>query len=242
MNLKSGLLATLLVAAAFLSGCANLPKQVFTSEYGAVRDAGYSLPRIPIEKVPSKYHRQVVKYDTKEKPGTIIVDPGAKRLYQLLGNGRAMRYVVGVARAGRGFSGNANVAFQRDWPYWTPTANMVRRDPELYGPIRNGKPGGLDNPLGARALYLYRNGRDTLYRIHGTSEPKSIGMQASSGCIRMFNQDAMHLAANTPNGTRVIVLPESRSGAWVDPADMPAPEPGEALTAGSNPLEDTSTL
>ncbi|MBY6047725.1 L,D-transpeptidase [Vannielia litorea] len=236
-----------LAAALSLSACAEITDPSGLSPetralYASVQDGAITVPAVPDEYITEATARQEVNYAAPHAAGTIIVDPGAKRLYQLLGNGRAMRYVVGVARAGRGFSGNAVVSYQRDWPYWTPTANMVRRDPELYGPIKNGKPGGLDNPLGARALYLYRNGKDTLYRIHGTSEPKSIGMQASSGCIRMFNQDAMHLAANTPNGTRVIVLPQSQSGSWVDPADMPAPEPSEALTAGSNPLEDTSTL
>ncbi|QDC09352.1 L,D-transpeptidase [Oceanicola sp. D3] len=232
-----------LAAALTLTACAEITDPSGLSEatrakYAAVQDGDITVPAVPDEFLSEEIARKEVAYFAPHAPGTIIVDPGAKRLYQVLGDGRAMQYVIGVARAGRGFSGTANVAFQRDWPYWTPTANMVRRDPELYGPIRNGKPGGLDNPLGARALYLYRNGKDTLYRIHGTSEPKSIGMQASSGCIRMFNQDAMHLAANTPNGTRVIVLPESATGRWTGAAQDATPQ----TVASQNPLEDTSTL
>ncbi|SIN88488.1 L,D-transpeptidase [Vannielia litorea] len=230
----------LAVAALSLAACAEITDPTGLSPetralYAPVQDGDILVPGVPDQYITEETARQEVAYFAPHAPGTIIVDPGAKRLYRLMGDNRAMRYVVGVAQAGRGFSGEANVAFQRDWPYWTPTANMVRRDPELYGPIRNGKPGGLENPLGARALYLYRNGRDTLYRIHGTSEPSSIGKQASSGCIRMFNQDAMHLAETTPNGTRVIVLPDSASGRWAAPA-------GTMGVAASNPLEDTSTL
>ncbi len=232
----------LLTAAALaLTACAEIADMTGTitpatrAMYAAVQDGDILVPAVPDQYLSEETARQEVAYFAPHAPGTIVVDPGAKRLYQLLGDNRAMRYVVGVAEEGRGFSGEAYVAFQRDWPYWTPTANMVRRDPELYGPIRNGKPGGLDNPLGARAMYLYRGGKDTLYRMHGTSEPASIGMQASSGCIRMFNQDAMHLAANTPNGTRVIVLPTSAAGRWAEPS-------GTVTATTSNPLEDTSTL
>lgn len=204
MNLKSGLLATLLVAAAFLSGCANLPKQVFTSEYGAVRDAGYSLPRIPIEKVPSKYHRQVVKYDTKEKPGTIIVDTSEKFLYFVMPDGKAMRYGIGVGREGFEWKGTARIAMKREWPTWTPPAAMIRREPHLKK-WAGGMPPGTSNPLGARALYLYRGGRDTGYRLHGTPEWNSIGKAMSSGCIRLLNQDIIDLYERAEVGAKVIV-------------------------------------
>ncbi|WP_336055579.1 L,D-transpeptidase [Nitratireductor sp. CH_MIT9313-5] len=204
MNLKSGLLATLLVAAAFLSGCANLPKQVFTSEYGAVRDAGYSLPRIPIEKVPSKYHRQVVKYDTKEKPGTIIVDTSEKFLYFVMPDGKAMRYGIGVGREGFEWKGTARIAMKREWPTWTPPAAMIRREPHLKK-WAGGMPPGTSNPLGARALYLYRGGRDTGYRLHGTPEWNSIGKAMSSGCIRLMNQDIIDLYERAEVGAKVIV-------------------------------------
>ncbi|KFB11418.1 L,D-transpeptidase [Nitratireductor basaltis] len=204
MNLRSGLLATLLVAAAFLSGCANLPKQVFTSEYGAVRDAGYSLPRIPIEKVASKYHRQVVNYDTREKPGTIIVDTSEKFLYFVMPDGKAMRYGIGVGRAGFEWTGTARIAMKREWPTWTPPAAMIRREPKLKK-WAGGMPPGTSNPLGARALYLYRGGSDTGYRLHGTPEWNSIGKAMSSGCIRLMNQDIIDLYERAEVGAKVIV-------------------------------------
>lgn len=209
-------------ALAALSACSTLPIGGLTpatrAMYAAVQDGDITVPAVPDQYITEETARHEVAYFAPQAAGTIVVDPAAKRLYHLLGDNRAMQYVVGVGAAGFGFSGESRVAFQRDWPYWTPTANMVRRDPELYGPIRNGKPGGLDNPLGARALYLYKGGRDTLYRIHGTSEPDSIGQAASSGCIRMFNQDAMHLAANVADGARVIVLGREETGKWSAPA------------------------
>lgn len=188
-----------------LAGCSSDgPKQIFTTEYGAVADAGYQLPSIPIHQVPKEYHRQVVAYETKEKPGTIIVDTTEKFLYFVMEEGKAMRYGIGVGREGFQWSGTARVAMKREWPMWTPPAPMIRRQPEL-AKWRGGMPPGLSNPLGARALYLFRNGRDTQYRLHGTPEWWSIGKEVSSGCIRLLNQDIIDLYNRTQVGAKVIV-------------------------------------
>jgi lipoprotein-anchoring transpeptidase ErfK/SrfK len=117
-----------------------------------------------------------------------------------------MRYGVGVGREGFGWNGVARIQMKREWPRWTPPAEMIARQPELE-PYRRGMEPGLENPLGARALYLFQNGRDTLYRLHGTNEPRSIGSNVSSGCVRLVNQDIIDLYSRTPLGTRVVVLP-----------------------------------
>jgi len=138
--------------------------------------------------------------------GTIVVDPRRHYLYLAIGRGRTIRYGVGVGKAGRAFRGSARVGRKAKWPRWTPTRNMIRREPEKYERFADGVPGGPGNPLGARALYLYRNGRDTLYRIHGTNNPSSIGRSVSNGCIRMLNSHVADLYRRVPIGARVVVL------------------------------------
>ena len=149
--------------------------------------------------------RSVVEFETPERPGTLIVNTGKKALFRILGEGLAMRYPVAVGRQGHDWAGIAEVGRKVEWPSWTPPAAMIARKPELAR-WANGMPGGPDNPLGARALYLYAKGRDTLFRIHGTNEPQSIGRAASSGCIRMLNPHIEGIYAQTPLGTKVIVL------------------------------------
>jgi lipoprotein-anchoring transpeptidase ErfK/SrfK len=158
-----------------------------------------------INKRPAYKGRQVVSYFTFEKPGTIIIKTRERALYQILDDGRAMRYLVAVGREGFGWSGTARVGLKRVNPTWTPPAEMIERSPE-YEEWADGMPGGIpENPLGARALYLYQGRQDTLFRIHGTNAPSSIGTAASSGCIRMLNKEVIELYANTPIGTKVIV-------------------------------------
>lgn len=154
--------------------------------------------------VAPAYRRRKVRYASTEKPGTIIVDTSARYLYVIEGNGWATRYGVGVGREGFAWSGRAKVGRKAEWPVWTPPAPMIARQPELRK-FAGGMPGGPNNPLGARALYLYDGGRDTLYRLHGTNQPGSIGRAMSSGCIRMMNADVIHLYNRTPVGTPVIV-------------------------------------
>ncbi|MGR3580561.1 MAG: L,D-transpeptidase [Sagittula sp.] len=191
------------------------------SMYMSTQDNGMTIPAVPETYLSEEKKRQLVDYYAPYPAGTIIVDPGATKLYHLQGNDQAMQYTVAVGAAGRAFNGEAKVAYQRDWPRWTPTQNMIKREPEVYNQFKDGMEGGLDNPLGARALYLYRNGKDTLYRIHGTRSPASIGHAVSSGCIRLFNQDIIHLAEQVKNGARVIVLNESETGKYLRaPSDV----------------------
>jgi lipoprotein-anchoring transpeptidase ErfK/SrfK len=155
-------------------------------------------------RVPAQYHRQVVPYPTNEAPGTIIVDTPNKFLYFVLPDGLAIRYGIGVGREGFGWTGTTTIGRKAAWPTWTPPATMIKRQPEL-AKYASGMPGGPDNPLGARALYLYQNGKDTLFRIHGTNEIWSIGQSVSSGCIRMMNHDVIELHSLARIGAKVIV-------------------------------------
>lgn len=159
-------------------------------------------------KIKKKFRRQSVDYDGFEAPGTIVVDPDNRFLYHVLDYGQATRYGVGVGRAGFEWAGNAVIGMKRRWPRWVPPREMVDRDPNARKWM-NGQPGGPDNPLGARALYLYADGVDTLYRIHGTNDPSSIGKAMSSGCIRMLNEDAAHLYEFVEINSPVVVR-ESR--------------------------------
>jgi lipoprotein-anchoring transpeptidase ErfK/SrfK len=154
---------------------------------------------------PAEQARRVVTYNANVSPGTVIVEPSKHALYLVQENGKALMYPVGVGKAGHGFSGRAKIGRKEEWPNWTPTANMIADDPEVKGPLASGLRGGEANPLGARALYLYQDGRDTLYRIHGTNEPSSIDKSVSSGCIRMFNHDVIDLYERVPVGASVIV-------------------------------------
>jgi lipoprotein-anchoring transpeptidase ErfK/SrfK len=206
MALRKTVIAAGLVLATALAGCSTMggSLQMFSSDYGARSDAGYSIPSIPISRVPRQFHRQIVRYETSEAPGTIIVETGEKHLYFVLPEGRAVRYGIGVGREGFEWNGTARVAAKREWPVWTPPAAMIRRQPEL-AKWRNGMPPGPQNALGARALYLHNKGGDTGYRLHGTPEWWSIGKAMSSGCVRMLNQDIIDLHARADVGAKVIV-------------------------------------
>jgi lipoprotein-anchoring transpeptidase ErfK/SrfK len=205
MQMKTLALAVGLALATAVSGCSTFgPYKVFSSDYGSRTDAGYRLPSIPIYKVPKQYHRQIVAYDGGEKPGTIIVDTTDKYLYFILPGGEAVRYGIGVGREGFEWKGTARVAAKREWPVWTPPAEMIRRQPEL-AKYRGGMKPGITNALGARALYLYNKRGDTGYRLHGTPEWASIGKAMSSGCIRLMNQDIIDLYNRAEVGAKVIV-------------------------------------
>lgn len=155
--------------------------------------------------VPENFRRQVVPFRTAEKPGTIIIDGNQHFLYLVLPDFQAIRYGIGVGREGFGWAGIVEVGRMAEWPRWTPPPEMVARD-EKAAKWAGGMPGGPENPLGARALYLYEDGRDTIYRIHGTNEPWSIGLDISSGCIRMNNDDVIDLYNRIEVGAKVIVL------------------------------------
>ncbi|MDR3493329.1 MAG: L,D-transpeptidase [Ancalomicrobiaceae bacterium] len=174
--------------------------------YGPLDDERFPVPALDLHKIDPQWLRQEVAFSGPYQPGTVVVDPGARHLYHVNEGGRAIRYGVGVGREGFGWNGQATIKRKSVWPTWTPPAEMVQRDP-LAKPYANGMPGGPQNPLGARALYLYQGDHDTLYRLHGTYEPESIGTAVSSGCIRLFNHDIIDLYNRTPTGTRVVVLP-----------------------------------
>ncbi|WP_297769728.1 L,D-transpeptidase [uncultured Roseovarius sp.] len=152
---------------------------------------------------------QEVGFDPKYKPGQLFVLPRAHFLYFVTAPGRARRYGVGVGKAGLEFTGTATIDVKKKWPTWRPTNEMIERDPRAYGRFKGNdyvQPGGPGNPLGSRALYLFQNGRDTYYRIHGTTEPQSIGRSVSNGCIRMINAHVQDLYERVPVGTVVTVL------------------------------------
>lgn len=180
------------------------PDPYYVDMYRAMPDEKFPVPAIDISQIDQRLLRQQVDYPTSERPGTIVVDPNERFLYLVQENGKAMRYGVGVGKAGFGWSGRAVMQYKRKWPRWTPTENMIARDPELEE-WRDGMEPGLENPLGARALYLFEDGVDTLYRIHGTNEPWSIGQAMSSGCIRLLNQDIIDLYDRIPTGNPVLV-------------------------------------
>jgi lipoprotein-anchoring transpeptidase ErfK/SrfK len=215
-----GLLATLALA-----GCSATTSQptgtsgaevtrvetsrIFTDSYGQLSDAGYALPAIPINRVDKKFHRQIIDYSTTEKPGTIVVNTRERFLYYIMPGGKAVRYGIGVGKQGFSWAGEAYVAWKQEWPTWHPPKEMAERKPDVARYVEKGMGPGLNNPLGARAMYLFNEkGQDTLFRLHGTPEWASIGTAASSGCIRLMNQDVIDLYNRVRPGrsTKVIVI------------------------------------
>lgn len=183
----------------------------FATMYAPITTDEFPIPGILPSELNAAFVRKLVVYPSREPVGTIVIDPTAHYLYSIRSNGMAMRYGVGVGRQGFSWSGDATIEAKRIWPDWYPPQEMVERQPELKNIMTKlqsgeGVAGGPKNPLGARALYLYQNNKDTLYRIHGTFQPWTIGKSVSSGCIRMTNQDVIDLYNHTPMNTRVVVL------------------------------------
>lgn len=218
-------------SAVALSGCVSATQQATPAKvaatpaqvravppmYEAMPYEQFPLPAVNVAKVDPKFWRQEVDYPTSEKVGTVIVDTPNKYLYHVRGNGRAMRYGIGVGRDGFSWAGRAIIAYKRQWPRWTPPDEMVARQPALqpYSIANGGMPPGLKNPLGARALYIHKDGRDTIYRLHGSSEEWSIGKAVSSGCIRLLNQDVIDLYNNVRDGSTIVVIPDPTKGTQV---------------------------
>ena len=192
-----------------LAGCATSDDLILAEAvkvYGPMPDEKFPIPAVDISKVDPKYFRRTVGYDSKEAPGTIVVDPKNFYVYRIEGGGSATRYGANVGRDGFLWSGDAYVGRKSEWATWTPPKEMIQRQPEA-AKYAGGMPGGLDNPLGARTLHLYQNGVYTLYTIYASSEPESIGTGRTSGCVGLLSQDMIHLYSQTPVKTKVVVLP-----------------------------------
>lgn len=174
---------------------------------GSVKDDPFDIPLVDRRLMDEDLNRRTVAYTGGQRPGTIVVDIDERRLYLVGADGSATRYGVGVGRQGFSWRGVASVGRKAKWPNWSPTTTMVSMKIASAGH----REAGVDNPLGARALYLYKGSQDTLFRIHGTNEPWSIGEQVSSGCIRMLNEDVVDLYEKVPVGATVLVR---RNGAW----------------------------
>ncbi|NHB75753.1 L,D-transpeptidase [Rhodobacter sp. M37P] len=203
-----------------LAACASAPKPQepkVVPGYEAIQDGAFFIEAVPEQYLFEGNRRTEVAYAGDEPPGTVVVDTYARKLYLVGEGGTATRYPIAVGREGLSFRGSGVIGRKAEWPSWQPTANMIRTRPDLYAAYAGGLPGGLQNPLGARALYLYRGGRDTMFRIHGTSDAASIGHATSAGCIRLFNQDAIDLYNRVPVGTRVKVRTEAESLALEGP-------------------------
>ena len=237
-----------LCALVALAGCtttmeSGAPPQVdptFVAMYAAVEGEPFPVPAVPVRRVDPRLFRQLVATPphVPGEPGTLVIDTRERFLYLVQAGGQSLRYAIGVGKQGFSWAGEAQIWEKQHWPRWFPPAEMMERDP-YAAQFPNGMEGGPDNPLGSRAMYLYEGKcnernlrtascRDTLYRIHATNEPMSIGKAVSSGCIRMWNQDIIDLYDRVPIGTRVVVLgspEEAVSGGSL----AAAPPPGGAV-------------
>lgn len=173
--------------------------------YGPVYDEPFFLRAADMSLIDPIYWRQTVANTTGEQPGTVVVDTANRLLYHVGEDGMATRYGVGIGRAGFAWAGRAHIAYKKSWPTWTPPSEMIDRQPELEQ-YRHGMPARVDNPLGARAMYIHQGNVDTLYRLHGNPDERSIGKAVSSGCVRLLQQDVIHLAAAVKTGAPLVVL------------------------------------
>ena len=192
-----------------LAGCAttdDLVRAEAAKLYGPLPGEKFPVPAVDVSKIDPKYYRRTVRYDTREAPGTIIIDPANYYVYRVEGDGNATRYGANVPRKGFLWTGNAYVGRKAEWATWTPPKEMIARQPEARK-YAGGMPGGLDNPLGARTLYLYQNGVYTVCTIYSTSDPTTIGAGITSGCTGLLTQDMIDLYSRTPVKTKVVVLP-----------------------------------
>lgn len=182
--------------------------QNYKSMYGPLPQERFPVPAVDLERVPPNFWRRQVDFTTQYPAGTIIVDTKSFYLHLVQPNGKAMRYGVGLGRQGFEWSGEGVIQWKQAWPKWTPPAEMIARQPELekWSAANGGQPPGLDNALGARALYIFQGGQDTLYRIHGTPEFWTIGKAVSSGCVRMINHDVIDLYGRISGKNRLIVV------------------------------------
>jgi lipoprotein-anchoring transpeptidase ErfK/SrfK len=209
LNRRSFLFASAAgIGALGLAGCASDAISFAEAQklYAMAPDEKFPIPAVDVSKIDPKYYRRTVHYDSNESPGTIVVDPANYYVYRIEGDGNATRYGANVGRDGFRWSGDAYVGRKAEWPIWTPPKEMIQRRPEA-AQYAGGMPAGLDNPLGARVLYLYQNGVYTLYTIYSTSDPETIGTSITSGCTGLLSQDMIDLYSRTPVKTKVVVLP-----------------------------------
>lgn len=231
LNRRSFSLSTLAIGATGLAGCSSLgmlsmpdltggrsrpeartlSRPNYAHVYAAYPGEKFPIPKVDSNRIDKRYLRQTVEVDRELVTGSILVDPASYHLYFVEQPGIATRYGVGVGREGFGWSGDAKINMKRDWPDWVPPEEMIERDPAIKAQLEKtprglGVLGGPKNPLGARAMYLFDENGDLGYRIHGTLEPYTVGTNVSSGCIRMINQDIIHLYARVAMGTPVTVL------------------------------------
>lgn len=180
----------------------------YQAMYGPMPQERFPIPGVDLAKVPRKFWRREVNFSTKHPVGTIIVDTSSFYLHLVQPNGKAMRYGVGLGRQGFEWSGEGIIQWKQKWPKWTPPAEMIARQPELekWSAENGGQPPGLGNALGARALYIFKDGKDTLYRIHGTPEFWTIGKAVSSGCVRMINHDVIDLYGRASGKNKLVVV------------------------------------
>lgn len=185
----------------------------YVSMYRAMPEEDFPIPAVDLTKVDKRFYRQLVDDPTGERPGTVVVDTRSYFLYLVRPGGKAMRYGVGLGRQGFTWSGAGVIQWKQRWPKWTPPAEMIARQPELekWSADNGGQPPGINNPLGARALYIFQNGQDTLYRLHGTPEYWTIGKAVSSGCVRLINQDIIDLYDRVATPTPIIVRGDTRA-------------------------------
>ena len=219
-------LSIAIAAGAFLGASAistdEAAARYFNPSTGSWQDEPLVKRRIDQRKVPSKFKRRVVNLRTTEAPGTVIIHTDKKFLYYVKSRNRAIRYGVGVGREGFGWNGEVKIRRKVEWPTWTPPKEMIERERAEGRELPPRMEGGIENPLGARALYLYEGNRDTLYRIHGTNQPWSIGLNLSSGCIRMNNKDVEHLYEKVDVGTKVVVIgPGDNAAQYIRGASNP---------------------
>jgi lipoprotein-anchoring transpeptidase ErfK/SrfK len=210
MNSGKMLVATACMMAALMTTTAEAQTASAAKPQTTASDA---VPSVRSKAVPERYKRRAVRFTTNEAPGTIIVDTNNKFLYYIEGPNKATRYGIGVGREGFGWSGVVAIGRKQEWPSWTPPAEMRVRERRAGRILPAVQEGGPNNPLGARAMYLYKGGRDTIFRIHGTNQPWTIGLNMSSGCIRMMNKDVEHLYDRAAVGAKVVVIgPGNKQG------------------------------
>ena len=222
MNRRQFIVGALGLSSTTLPGCANLPivplgkdepsapaiPPSYINIYGALPEEKFPIPAVDLSRVPRRYWRTQVPYPSPHPVGSVVIDTQTFFLHLVQENGMAIRYGVGLGRQGFNWSGQGVIQWKQAWPKWTPPNEMIERQPELakWSADNGGMPPGLDNPLGARAMYIFQNGEDTLYRIHGSPEFWTIGKAVSSGCVRMINQDVIDLFSRVTDGARLLVI------------------------------------